>query len=72
MAVSRGPFSYTTGTIKEPSIELMCWWISPEVMLKGYKKCCISYEILDVEEDWNVDNEHESMNSECETEDGNC
>lgn len=72
MAFGKGPFSDTTGTIKKSSIELLCWWISPEVLLKAYKNCCISYEILDVEEDGNVGNEHESMSSECQTEDGNC
>jgi hypothetical protein len=72
MAVSRGQFSDITRTIKDPSIELLCCWISPEVLIKGYEICCIYHEIWDVEEAGIFGSECESVSSECEAEGGNC
>jgi hypothetical protein len=48
-------------------------WISPEMIVKEFKKCCTSDEMNgreDDEEVGNVGNKHECVSSECETENG--
>jgi hypothetical protein len=64
------------GAIKKPNAELLCAsrsrprkWISPEIILKGFKVCCISEKMdgrKDQEEFGNVCSEYESVSSECE------
>jgi hypothetical protein len=74
--------------IKKPSVELLCqwiktsWqWISPEVTVRGFKKCCLS-NVMDERENnslWEVEEESGNIGSECgsvskeyEKEDENC
>jgi hypothetical protein len=63
------------GIIKKPSVTV-CQWIimalqhiSPEVIVKGFKKCCTS-SAMDVTDDmlWNGSEEDGNVSSECEEE----
>jgi hypothetical protein len=49
------------GTVKKTSGSRPRQQNSPEVMVRGFKKCCIP------EEAGNVGSEHESVSNECET-----
>jgi hypothetical protein len=69
-----------TGKIKKPSVALLCQWIKtswqrirPEVIVKGFKKCCISYAVDGREDDtlWEDEEDVENVGSESE-EAGNC
>jgi hypothetical protein len=48
MALGRNHILTPTGKINKPSVALLCQWtmdmaqICPEVIVKGFKKCCIS------------------------------
>jgi len=47
----------------------MAWWcISPEVTVKGFKKCCISSALDETDDDilWNGREEGGNVWSECE------
>jgi hypothetical protein len=55
--------------------------ISPKMIIRVFRKCCISDKMVGRENDilWdheeevgNVGNEHESVSSECENKEGNC
>jgi hypothetical protein len=50
-------------------------WISPELIVKGFKKCCIADEMDGREDHDEVENfgsGHENVSSECKTEHGIC
>jgi hypothetical protein len=52
---------------------IMAWQhISPQVILKGFKKCCISSAIDGTEGDrlWNNSEEDRNVRSECEEDEG--
>jgi hypothetical protein len=62
-----------TGKIKKPSIALLCQWIKtswqricPEVIVKGFKKCCISNAMDGRQDDilWEDEEEVEKNGSE--------
>jgi hypothetical protein len=51
----------------------MAWQcISPEVILKGFKKCCTSNAVDEAEDDilWNDSEEDGNVRSECEADEG--
>jgi hypothetical protein len=67
------------GRIKKPSVTILCQWIltawqriSPEVIVKGFKKCCISNAMDGSEDDvlWNDSEEDENVRSDGEEEEG--
>jgi hypothetical protein len=52
---------------------IMAWQcISPEVILKGFKKCCISNAMDRTDDDmlWNESAEDGNVRSECEEDEG--
>jgi hypothetical protein len=51
----------------------MAWQcISPEVIVKGFKKCCVSSAVGEIDDDmlWNGREEDGSVRSECEEDEG--
>jgi hypothetical protein len=48
MILGRGPCYHTNGTLKKSTGEVLCQWvkqISPELKVKGFKKCSMSDEV---------------------------
>jgi hypothetical protein len=67
------------GRIKKPSVTILCHWIitawqpiSPELIVKGFKKCCISNAMDGSEDDvlWNDSEENGDVRSDAEEEEG--
>ena len=51
----------------------MAWQcISPEVVVKGFKKCCVSSAVDEMDDDmlWNGSKEDGNVRSECEEDEG--
>jgi hypothetical protein len=69
----------SAGRIKKPSVTVLCQWIltawqhiSREVIVKGFKKCCISSAMDGSEDDvlWNDSEEDGNVRSDGEEEEG--
>jgi hypothetical protein len=66
----------STGKIKKPSIALLCQWIKtswqricPEVIVKGFKECCMSNAVDGREDDILWEDEEEIGNIGSESDD---
>jgi len=46
--------------------------ISPKVMMKGFKKCCVSSAVDEIDDDmlWNGNEEDGNVRGECEEDEG--